>query len=300
MAGFWTSLGGFAGDLIGGGTGEVIRDIGKGADIVAPILSNSGKTAATNRGIKDAQQFERQNQQDQLDRTAIAADAAKTTGQVNASDAAVNQQKELDAARSAGASAAFKGALAKNIQDVSFDRGNLSPTVANVHFSGGLRPSAFGPELRTAGATLNASGQNSLDHPPTFPTIDPVTGVTPKAEVAPPSDESIWEKLAGPLSLGLTVAGAAANGHAATHAPPTITPNAPGSGANDTTGATVSPADIMAFLANHPSFQTPAASAASPFNVGRNVDFGPGVLPTPPTAPGFGGVTFAPPTSGGG
>lgn len=288
--GFWTSLGGFAGDLVGGGTGEIIRDIGKGADIVAPILSNTGKTAAQNRGIKDAQQFERQGQQDQLDRTAIAAEAAKTTGQVNASDAAVNQQKASDAARAAAASAAFKGALAKNIQDVHFDRGGLSPTVPEMHFTGGLRPSAFGPELRTAGASLNASGQNELDHPPTFPTIDPVTGVTPKAEVAPASSESLFERLAGPLSLGLTVAGEAARNHTPgptkTQTPPNISDRTPDM-ADNVPGITTQ--DLISLLTRG---SNPANPAASPFNVGGGVNFGPGVLPTPPTAPGFGGVTF--------
>ncbi len=177
---------------------------------------------------------------------------------------------------------------------MSFDRGNLSPTVANVHFSGGLRPSAFGPELRTAGASLNASGQNSLDHPPTFPTIDPVTGVTPKAEVAPPSDESIWEKLAGPLSLGLTVAGAAANGHqpgpTKTQTPPNIPDRTPDLADNV---PNISTQDLISLLTRGAN---PANPAASPFNVGAGTGFGTGVIPAP--TPGFGGVTFQP--NGGG
>ncbi len=292
--GFWASLGGIAGDIVGGGTGSIIRDIGQAADVIAPVISNSGKTAATNRSIADAQGIQRTGVQDQLDRTAIAADAAKTTGQVNASDAAVNQQKASDAARAAAASAAFKGALAKNIQDVHFDRGGLSPTVPEMHFTGGLRPSAFGPELRTAGASLNASGQNELDHPPTFPTIDPVTGVTPKAEVAAPSDESIWEKLAGPLSLGLTVAGAAANGHqpgpTKTQTPPNIPDRTPDLADNV---PNISTQDLISLLTRGAN---PANPAASPFNVGAGTGFGTGVIPAP--TPGFGGVTFQP--NGGG
>ena len=288
--GFWTSLGGIVGDVVGGGTGSVIRDIGQAADVIAPVISNSGKTAATNRSIKDAQGIQRTDVQSQLDRDAIAAAAQKANGQATASDAAVNQQKASDAARAAAASAAFKGALAKNIQDVHFDRGGLSPTVPEMHFTGGLRPSAFGPELRTAGASLNASGQNSLDHAPTFPTIDPVTGVTPKAEVAPQSDESLWEKLAGPLSLGLTVAGAAANGHqpgpTKTQTPPDIPDRTPALGDNV---PSISTQDLISLLTRG---SNPANPANSPFNVGGGVNFGPGVLPTPPTAPGFGGVNF--------
>lgn len=55
---------------------------------------------------------------------------------------------------------AMKSALAKNIQDVQLTGGN--PRVPWVNFTGGLRPSAFGPEGRAAANAMYNQSMNEL------------------------------------------------------------------------------------------------------------------------------------------
>lgn len=290
--GLWSAIGGIVDDFIPG-AGTVGSKVGEAVDLAGKVIGDSGKVSAQNQQLKHAQDLERQKIQDELDRTKITSQIAKQNGQVSASDAAIAQQKAQDEARMAANKAAVRGALEKHIQDVSFNRGGLSSTVPEMHFSGGLRPSAFGPELAAAGDVLNKSGQNSLEHPPTFPTIDPVTAVQPKAEVPPAPDETIWEKLAGPLSLGLTIAGQVAKGHAANGPQaPTIASNAPtGSDAQNIAGATgITDADLAALLAR--AWATQPASTDP--TLGQGVTFGPGVIPaqTPEGTGLFNNVTF--------
>lgn len=126
---------------------------------------------------------------------------------------------------------AMRAALATNMQDVTMDRSGFRSDVADVSFMGGGRPSAIGPEGRAAAMSMGARAQKILDDPEPYMRVDP-------AEKQEPETASFWEKLAGPVGLGLTVWDEARNrtpaqgGTNVSAAPPP--PAAPGfpSGAN--------------------------------------------------------------------
>lgn len=86
---------------------------------------------------------------------------------------------------------ALRGALASNMQDASFDRSGLDPAIPVIRLGGGARPSAIGAQGRDAGGELNRQAMLELMNPE-------------KVELSEQKQAGFWEKLAGPLSLGMT------------------------------------------------------------------------------------------------
>lgn len=85
--------------------------------------------------------------------------AAIEKGRQSGADRAL---KNSQAAQTYGSTAyknALVSALAKNIQDYSVERPNGVPT---VHATGGLRPSAIGPEGRAAATEMNGQAMRQL------------------------------------------------------------------------------------------------------------------------------------------
>lgn len=103
---------------------------------------------------------------------------------------------------------ALRGALAKNMQDASFDRSQLSSSIPVIKLGGSARPSAIGGDGREAGNVMNRQAMLELMNPS-----------TPK--LSEQKQAGFWEKLAGPLSLGMTAYGEAANRAPAGSAGPT-------------------------------------------------------------------------------
>jgi len=87
---------------------------------------------------------------------------------------------------------AMRGAYGMNVQDVTFDTSKFHGKVPDVSFSGGSRPSAFGPEGRAAASTLYQNASERLK-----------TAGQP-LEIP---EGSFWEKLAGPAGMFMKVAG---------------------------------------------------------------------------------------------
>jgi hypothetical protein len=167
--GFWSSIAKMGTSYLkgqvpgaGGGWGSALRAGGS-------LLSGMANASAQNRG--EADRFN-QNQ----DALRLRMEQEKRESQNNAYRNAL------------------RGALAKNMQDASFDRSQLSPSIPVIKLGGGARPSAIGAEGRGAGDVLNRQAMLELMNPS-----------TPK--LSEQKQAGFWEKLAGPLALGMTAYG---------------------------------------------------------------------------------------------
>jgi len=110
------------------------------------------------------------------------------------------------------ASQVIRGDLMHNVQDVNIPD-NARVNVA--HISGGIRPSALGPNTREAGARLSDLGLSKLGHEdlpsaPTFsryaPTAAPTSGPLPGLSSLPQA--GFMDKLLGVATPALALAGA--------------------------------------------------------------------------------------------
>lgn len=276
--GFWGTVGSIVGNTVGGGTGNLISQIGNAADTVGQVVGHSADVAAQNRQIQNAQDVTRAGLQTSKDQLALQAKQELANEQAQAANTAIAEEAAKEKQQADAYAKAMQGALGKNIQDVSIDTSQFKTAVPNIHFTGGVRPSAFGQEGRDASAALNNQAMQALLNPPSLPAVPTPTAYQQTQPTVPePAEAGFWEKLAGPLGFGLTVAGQAAQRNAAPGV--TITPNTVG---NPTTGVTHSPADIP--FAGVPVTPAPTVRPPTP-----GIDFGPGAL---------NGVTFAPPIPG--
>ena len=172
--------------LFDGITGFIGRNAGTIADVGRGVTGMAG-AATENRGEAN---------KEQLTRDSIAASAARDY------ENALQQRAKLvldqqEAAQRESADAykqALYSALAKNMQDVSFDRSGFRSNVPDIHFSGGSRPSALGEEGRQAAALMNNQALQRLMNPSKPAELPEVEKFTPTA----PKEAGFWESLAGP------------------------------------------------------------------------------------------------------
>ena len=175
-------------DRVGGPSGALELG-GKALGAVAGSMT-------ANRAEEDA--FNRA--QDYL-RAQVARDAA-----TNASNRVTQQIAQTDAAqreRNDAFRAAIIGQLAANMGDVTFDRSRFRSPVADISFSGGLRPSAIGELGRTAGTEMSTRGLDRLQNPTEFVPLPEYQAPT----LTEPSKASMWERVLSPLAAGTAVLG---------------------------------------------------------------------------------------------
>jgi hypothetical protein len=191
--GFWSALG--KGLLAG--AGAIAAPLTGGASLAAVIpaitsgagaeIGAMGDQAGANR--QESDMVSRQFTQDQMNREQNVADLdlrRRGDDRTAMNDAYLN---------------ALRSAIASNMQDVSFDRSGFKSDVADVRFSGGTRPSALGPQGRQAAEAMNARALRQLMEGPAEHTA--ITTPT----MQEPKEAGFWEKLAGPLSMGLSMYG---------------------------------------------------------------------------------------------
>src|SRR5262252_9514247 len=171
-------------------------------DKIAALLSGSAAGAATARigqgGYLNTRDL---NKIHLLQVMQEAAQRAATQNLANA--------KFTTALPGQGANEALRGSLIQNVQDVGANFGANNP-LANymVNFTGGIRPSALGPEARAAGAGLAAHGAQLIANPDSFLQKVPGSGIGGESLMPAPglSEElnpSVWEKAAADASLAL-------------------------------------------------------------------------------------------------
>lgn len=201
--GFWSTLGKigkFGADIgasliPGGSLGKAALKTAIGAG--GQVIGGMADAASKNRGEQDRLNINR----DQLRLQGIqqAENAAEQRALLE-----MKQREEQRVAQDQAYKNALRSALAKNTQDASFDTSGFHSNVPRISFSGGARPSALGPEGREAASILNNQAMQTLMAPPALTTLP----AQERFQRSEPSKASIWEKLAGPLGLGLTAVGA--------------------------------------------------------------------------------------------
>ena len=142
-------LGGLGGLLSGAGTtGKIANMVGK----AAPLLSGMAKSRAESLNSQNDQTLS----QDQLRQRMWEAQtqALLQRGQMLQDQAKFNIQ-----APSMRADQAKRGSLMANVQDLRFPD---NPRVKVMHPTGGIRPSALGPEARQAGSQLAQLGLSNI------------------------------------------------------------------------------------------------------------------------------------------
>jgi hypothetical protein len=184
--GFWTQL---LGSVTGGKYGKLL-------DMGGALLSGGAGASAANRGEQANQQFNR----DQL-LTTQARDAANNSlqrGQLELDTQKADRESQADAYIKA-----LRSALAMNMKDVQFSREGFRSPVSNISFNGGMRPSAIGQQGIDAATELNRQAMLRLIDGDKHTPVDDYKA----PEVTPPPEAGFWEKLAGPIGLGLTTLG---------------------------------------------------------------------------------------------
>lgn len=199
--GFWSTLAkiGGAAAAIGGAAftgGSTLAALPGILSAGGAVASGMASGAAKNRG--EQADTNMQNAQLQTSQAAQAANNEIQRGQLALDRQAADRTTQSDAYLKA-----LRSALAMNMGDAKFSRNGYSSPVANVTFAGGARPSALGMEGKAAAELLNRQAMLQLmdgnTHEEVKPYQAPAPAEMPKA--------GFWEKLAGPVGLGLTVAG---------------------------------------------------------------------------------------------
>jgi hypothetical protein len=182
----WTGIGAAA--LATGGAAipalGAIGGIGSAVGAGANMIDNMGKQASVNRQIQDAQKQD------------WAMNASRYG--MNAANTEIAQRADQRAAAEAAYQNALRAAFAANAQDVNIDRSQFRSNVPNISFGGGTRPSAIGPIGRQAAQLMAQQSLGALQNPQPYMKI-PDMGAFPE-----PSKAGFWEKLAGPVALGMT------------------------------------------------------------------------------------------------
>lgn len=168
--GFWSGLGNvlkkvalpaasIVGTIATGGAAAPLTGLaaklaaaGKVAGIAGDVAGSLAKGRETGRDKENAQTIT----QDQL---RLAAAREFEDARMNRADLDLKRRADGRVATENNFRNSLLGALAKNMQDGSFNRPDGVPTIA---LSGGLRPSALGVEGRAAGEALNAQALKSL------------------------------------------------------------------------------------------------------------------------------------------
>lgn len=99
------------------------------------------------------------------------------------------------------ASQVMRGDLMSNVQDVGVT--GLPPQVPRIQFTGGLRPSALGPNARAAGSALSRQALQALLTGSDVPgATDFRSGLTKAPSITPLPEESGWAKAGNVLGIG--------------------------------------------------------------------------------------------------
>lgn len=201
-AGMGSGIGAGAGMGAGAGTGMGAavggsafswRDL---AGMGGRALGSMGAAATQNRGEQDRLNSTR-------DIARVGAEANFDRALLGRAELELRQRQDQRTAQQDAYKQALRSALAKNMQDVSFDRSGFRTNVPTISFAGGARPSALGAEGRQAAGEMNNRALQQLMNPQAFTPVP----APQRVQFSDPSKASFWEKLAGPLGMGLTVAG---------------------------------------------------------------------------------------------
>lgn len=232
--GFWGTLGKIALPVAGiaaapftGGTsllgtlGGLGGTVANGINAAMPALGALGQVASgASQGMAQGRQAEANIalQQQQL-RNQTASDAAADAfrrSQLQNQDAhgragfGLAQQQFRTGLPETYARQAMKGGLQANLQDVNIQK-PAGSTIPSFNITGGLRPSAMGPEARAAGQEMarKALEMQLAGGPPelSIPELSMGQGYQAPTEMAMP--QSGWaEKLLGGVGIGGSVLGA--------------------------------------------------------------------------------------------
>lgn len=165
--GFWSTLAGIGGDIAKVApyvaapfTGGASLALAPAAGAIGGVLSGIGKAtgpaaASVASGMAAGRNQENLNKQKAFEDTLEAQKANEANLE--------NRLKLKQSTRNNAYSGALRGALAKNMQDVTIGQGPslMGGRLPTVAFNGGMRPSAFGSEGRAAGTEMNR--QSMLD-----------------------------------------------------------------------------------------------------------------------------------------
>ncbi len=197
--GFWSNLAKYGGmaAAIGGAAftgGATLSALPAIMGAGGAALSGMAGAAAKNRGEQGDMNLA--NAQLQTSQAGAAAQNEIQRANLDLERRGDDRTSQTDAYKKA-----LMSALAMNMQDAKFSRNGYNSPVANVTFAGGARPSAIGPQGQEAAGLLNRQALLSLME-------GPAKHEAPKPYQAPGAAEipkaSFWEKLAGPVGMGLT------------------------------------------------------------------------------------------------
>lgn len=197
--GFWGGLGKVLG-AVAPVAASFIPGVGP---IASKVLSGAGSAIGAMGGAASANRGEQDKMNLSRDQLAIQEAGRYENSLQNRARLELDQRSQADAERKQAFADALRSALAMNMQDAKFDRSGFKTPVANISFSGGARPSAIGAQGRDAGAMMNNSALQRLMSPEPMQELP----AAERVKASEPSKASFWEKLAGPLGMGLTVAG---------------------------------------------------------------------------------------------
>jgi hypothetical protein len=157
------------------------------------VVGGMGSAATSNRGQQDVLNISR-------DQIGLRAREGDENAELQRALLELKQREDARAAEQDAYKNAMRSSLAMNMQDASFSRPAGIPTMS---FSGGARPSAIGPQGREAAAMLNNRAMQQVMSGPA-----PAMQMSERQpfQQSEPSKASFWEKLAGPVGMGLTLA----------------------------------------------------------------------------------------------
>jgi hypothetical protein len=185
--------------------GELLKTAG-------PAIASYAGAKTQNRGVENvAAQVGARDQE--------AAAVNRAQAEIQARNAAVNEQREARDAEMQAFKNAQYAALMKNMQDVKFANvGNFRSKVPELHFQGGSRPSAFGAEGQALADVMGNRAMQTLMAPPGGgggggggPAVPRGGGssVMPAYQPAEQKSGGFWENALGIAGLGATAIGAA-------------------------------------------------------------------------------------------
>ncbi len=214
-------------------------DWSKIISLAGPALANMAQAKTNNRAYENNTNIVTARDAEQA-----AIDRAKL-GQT---------QQELELRAAADARIAQNEAYAKSLhsaalmgaKDASFDRSGFKGPVADISFSGGLRPSMFGAAGQDAAGQVNRAAMQELMKPPSTgksstgkSSTEAVSryaeGSVPGYEAPTTEGAGFWERALGIAGFGATIAGelmkargVGVNGPAGTPQPPATAAPRPG------------------------------------------------------------------------
>jgi hypothetical protein len=194
--GFWSGLG----KILGPVAGIAAAPFTGGASLIPTILQGAGSVVGAMGGASTANRGEQDRQNLTRDQVRVQEAANADRGLLDRAALEIKQRDAERAAQKEQFAMALRSALAMNTKDASFSRPQGIPMIS---FAGGARPSALGAQGREAASLANNQALQALMNPQTFA----APAAPERVQMSEPSKASFWEKLAGPVGMGLTIAG---------------------------------------------------------------------------------------------